>query len=280
MKKFIAAFSAVCLTFSAIAFAAAESQTEKVRVEEFTVTLQEGQTSRSTDDGGVSFVLTEDHSAVSVILLDTSSFAYGIKKNVPKVQQDLMSDAVKERAKVEPQEVERTVLGETVVFDEFEQKDGTYWSVGTFPGDDFVCTLLYVSDIWSEEENEKYDDFLAGIERYNPFTDAVKTIKLVAGEKGQYGEPFTINKGTEFEENYFVYRVPAGTYLVTNVGKYMGQFDVMGDTVYITDAGWEELSDVYYVKALKAGESDTVTIEDGQIIEIHEPSQFELTRVD
>lgn len=107
----------------------------------------------------------------------------------------------------------------------------------------------------------------------------VETISLVAGVQGQYGEPFTINKGTEFEENYFIYRVPAGAYTVTNVGKYLNQFTVLGETVYTTDAGWEELSDVYYAKALKPGESDTVTIEDGQIIEIHEPGEFELEKV-
>lgn len=106
-----------------------------------------------------------------------------------------------------------------------------------------------------------------------------ETISLVAGVQGQYGDPFTINKGTEFEENYFIYRVPAGTYTVTNVGKYLNQFTVLGETVYTTDAGWEELSDVYYAKALKPGEADTVTIEDGQIIEIHEPGEFELAKV-
>lgn len=107
-----------------------------------------------------------------------------------------------------------------------------------------------------------------------------ETISLVAGVQGQYGEPFTINKGTEFEENYFIYRVPAGTYTVTNVGEYISQFNVYGETVYTTDDGWEELSDVYYVEALKPGEADTVTIEDGQIIEIHEPGEFDLSKVE
>lgn len=101
---------------------------------------------------------------------------------------------------------------------------------------------------------------------------------LVAGEKGEYGEWFTINKDTEFEENYYVYRVPAGTYTVTNAGKYMDQFNVYGDKVYTTDAGREELSDVIYVKLFKQGESDTVTIEDGQIIKISGNGTWELVR--
>lgn len=103
------------------------------------------------------------------------------------------------------------------------------------------------------------------------------TITLIAGEQGEYGEMFTINADTEFEENYYIYRVPAGTYTVTLTGKYMDQFNVYGETVYVTEDGWEELSDVFYVKLFQPGESDTVTIEDGQIIEIHGNGIWELT---
>lgn len=101
-------------------------------------------------------------------------------------------------------------------------------------------------------------------------------ITLDAAQKGEYGEEFTINKGTEFEEAYYIYRVPAGTYTVTLTGKYMNQFNVYGETVYVTDEGWEELSDVFYVKLFQPGESDTVTIEEGQIIEIHGNGVWEL----
>lgn len=106
------------------------------------------------------------------------------------------------------------------------------------------------------------------------------TFDLIAGEAGEYGELFTINKDTEFEETYYIYRIPTGTYTVTNIGEYMNQFNVYGETVYVTEYGWEELSDVYYVKALDVGESDTFTFEDGQIIEIHEPGKFTLVKTD
>lgn len=102
-------------------------------------------------------------------------------------------------------------------------------------------------------------------------------ITLIADEQGEYGELFTLNAGTEFEETYYIYRVPTGTYTVTLTGKYMDQFNVYGETVYITESGYEELSDVYYVKLFQPGESDTVTIEDGQIIEIHGNGVWELT---
>ena len=99
---------------------------------------------------------------------------------------------------------------------------------------------------------------------------------LVAGEKGEYGESFTINKGTEFEETYYVYRVPVGTYTVTNVGEYMNQFNVYGDEIHVTEEGWEEPTEIFYVKVLDVGKSDTVTIGENQYIEIHEPGNFKL----
>lgn len=114
----------------------------------------------------------------------------------------------------------------------------------------------------------------APVETTEPFT-----IELVAGEKGEYGELITINKDTEFEETYYIYRVPAGTYTVTNTGDHMGQFNVYGETVYVTEDGWEEFSDVVYVKLLDVGQSDTVEISEGQIIEIHEPGQYALVPV-
>lgn len=102
------------------------------------------------------------------------------------------------------------------------------------------------------------------------------TIVISAEEKGEYGELIELNKGTELEESYYVYRVPAGTYTVTLTGKYMDQFNVYGETVYTNEDGWEQLSDVYYVKLFQPNESDTVTIEDGQIIEIHGSGVWEL----
>lgn len=105
-------------------------------------------------------------------------------------------------------------------------------------------------------------------------------IELIAGEPGEYGELFTINKGTECEETYYIYRIPTGTYTVTNTGEYMNQFNVYGETVYVTEAGWEELSDVYYGKLLDVGASDTFTFGDGQIIEIHEPGNFTLEKTE
>lgn len=104
-------------------------------------------------------------------------------------------------------------------------------------------------------------------------------IELIAGEPGEYGHLFSINKGTEFEETYYIYQIPSGTYTVTNTGEYMNQFNVYSDEMAVTEDGWEEPAEVPYVTLLDVGESDTFTIVDGYHIEIQEPGRFSLEMV-
>ena len=120
-------------------------------------------------------------------------------------------------------------------------------------------------------------------EATEPSTTAPKatvSIELIAGEAGEYGELFSINKDTEFEETYYIYHIPAGTYTVTNTGEYMSQFNVYSDEIVVNDSGWEEVAESFYVEVLDVGESDTFTIEDGQFIEIHDPAKFTLELIE
>ena len=109
--------------------------------------------------------------------------------------------------------------------------------------------------------------------------DASAVIVLVAGEQGDYGELITLNEGTEFEETYYVYRVPAGTYKVKNTGNYTSQFNVYGDTP-VKDGEWEGLPDVGIEPLLlDVGAESTVTISEHQVVEIHEPDIFQLALI-
>ena len=101
---------------------------------------------------------------------------------------------------------------------------------------------------------------------------------LTAGEAGEYGQEITYNKGTEFEETFYAYYIPEGTYTVTNTGDYMSQITVCSNEKIITDAGWEETESTGDVKVIDVGESDTITVEEGYHIEIIEPSVFELIK--
>ena len=103
------------------------------------------------------------------------------------------------------------------------------------------------------------------------------TFELVAGEAGEYGELFTINKDTEFEETYYIYHIPNGTYTVTNTGEYMSQITVYSDEIAVNDAGWEEPAEVFFSNTLDVGKSDTVTVVDGSFVEIQEPAKFTFT---
>lgn len=109
-----------------------------------------------------------------------------------------------------------------------------------------------------------------------------KNVKLsftiTAGEAGDYGKLISYNKGTEFEENFYAYYVPVGTYTVTNIGKYTSQINVYSDEKIINDAGWEEVKSIGVVKLLDVNASETIVVEIGQHIEIAEPSVFKLTQ--
>ena len=105
-------------------------------------------------------------------------------------------------------------------------------------------------------------------------TSSVDAFVLVAGEAGEYGELFTVNKGNEFEETYYVYRVPSGTYKVTNVGDYMSQVNVYSDELKKTEEGWDEYAETFAVELLDVNKSATITIGEGQHIHIDEPSEF------
>lgn len=114
-----------------------------------------------------------------------------------------------------------------------------------------------------------------GGENDAPATDA---IVIVAGEAGEYGEKFTVNKGTEFEDTYYVYRLPAGTYKATNVGDYTTQLNVYSDELKKVD-GWEEPAETFFVELIDVSKSTTFSIKDGQHIEVAEPTELELEKI-
>ena len=97
---------------------------------------------------------------------------------------------------------------------------------------------------------------------------------LTAGEAGEYGKLVTYNKGTEFEETFYAYYVPAGTYTVTNKGEYMSQINVYSDETVINEDGWEEPVIAQEGQMLKINQETTVTLEEGQVIYIQEPAVF------
>lgn len=100
------------------------------------------------------------------------------------------------------------------------------------------------------------------------------TFELIAGEQGEYGQMITYNKGTELEENFYAYYVPAATYTITNIGEYPCQINIYSNETHKTEEGWEEPAETFFVKLLDVDVSENITIENGQHIEITENSKI------
>lgn len=104
-------------------------------------------------------------------------------------------------------------------------------------------------------------------------------IYLVAGKQGKYGKSVTMNKGTEFEESFFAYYVPYGTYKITNIDKYRTQVNVFSDKTVINKDGWEEIADSVCNDVLEAGASMTIVVPEKYHVDIPEPTHIILERI-
>ena len=110
-----------------------------------------------------------------------------------------------------------------------------------------------------------------------PVTTATNSINLIAGSTNDYSQLVTLNAGTQFEESYYVYNVPAATYSVKNNTQSRTQVTLYNpDSLNVNEDGWEEFSDAQAFP-IEAGETIEVAVPDGWFIEIHEPTNITLT---
>lgn len=107
-----------------------------------------------------------------------------------------------------------------------------------------------------------------------PASETLK-IELIAGEQGDFGKEITMNADTEFEERFYAYYVPAGTYSAKNVGDYPAQITVYAGFAK-GDSGWDEYTEIGDAVVVNVGESVTIKVPDEWFIEIHEPAHFML----
>ena len=128
-------------------------------------------------------------------------------------------------------------------------------------------------------KNDGYESFKIELSNSDTFysDNDVLTFSITAEKPGKYGKLLTLNKGTEFEDTFYAYYVPEGTYTAINIGEYPGQINVYSDKTRITDAGFEEPMDGT-AKLIPNGESDTISVEKGQHIEINKPDSFVLIK--
>lgn len=105
-------------------------------------------------------------------------------------------------------------------------------------------------------------------------------IELIAGEQGDYGKMITMSEGTDLEESFYVYYVPAGTYEVVNDGEYMTQISVYEGFVKNEETGYDEYTDTGDIILLDVGKEALIEITEGWFIEIQEPTHVSLTLTD
>jgi hypothetical protein len=135
-----------------------------------------------------------------------------------------------------------------------------------------ITTTIVEETEWNIWEDEKTTIIL-------DFDENSKIITLIAGEQGEYGKMITYNKGTEFEENFYAYYVPYGTYKIANVGEYRTQVNVYSDETVINENGWEEFADSVCNDVLEAGENLTAIVPENYHIEIREPALITLEKI-
>ena len=102
-------------------------------------------------------------------------------------------------------------------------------------------------------------------------------IVLIAGQKGEYGKMITYNEGTEFEENFYAYYVPAGIYEITNIGKYTTQVNVYSNETVFEDG--VEYPATAASKRLELSNTVVMTVGADDHIEIIEPTEIALVLI-
>lgn len=163
MKKFVSFILALCLVVGVAATVAAAEKQTTLSLGSTMFPIPDGQDYKENANGTATICLNGKHSAVSIILIDMSSYMKSMRSSMPPVQQNIMVDAVKKEETVDSEIVEYKVLGEKVEFEEFTTKNGTFWSIGTFADDPYLYTIIYASDIYNGAEKEKYSAFIGGI---------------------------------------------------------------------------------------------------------------------
>lgn len=128
-----------------------------------------------------------------------------------------------------------------------------------------------------EETSQEESDVQTNDDSTNLDSEENVAIELIAGEQGQYGSLITMSKGTDMEESFYVYYVPAGTYEVTNKGDYMTQVSVYEGFAKNEETGYDEYTNMGEIVMLDVGKTDTIEVPDGWFIEIQEPTHISMT---
>lgn len=144
----------------------------------------------------------------------------------------------------------------------------------------FVLFVAVIDSIFPDMEGPDPDKLRPKVTQTVETTEehkisSILEFTLTAGEKGEYGEYMTYNKGTDGELTRLVYNVPSGTYSVTNIGEYRAQINVYSDATHYTEEGWEEPVDGK-AQLIEVGESVTVYVYNDYYVYIASPDKLKM----
>lgn len=138
--------------------------------------------------------------------------------------------------------------------------------------DDGKVVIYYAKEAYSGSDGTA-DTTTEETER--PTEEPVEQLsfEIVNGQSGEYAKSRTVNKGTEFEETFYEYHIPVGTYTVTNKSsKSACQISICSNDYTKVD-GWDEPKEIFGTAVVFANESSTITVEEGQHLNLSDGSE-------
>ena len=140
----------------------------------------------------------------------------------------------------------------------------------------WVIVVLLVFGLYgmggNKDEEKATTDTTAEQTEETTTEEKSEAITLTFGDVGEYGTKETLG-----DKEYIAYRVPAGTYTATNKGENMAQVTIYKDGTQTNEDGVEEqIMGDQKPLMLDVGKSDTLTVGEGEYIEIYDNEVIEL----
>lgn len=157
----VAIFLSLCIPASATATETEPQDFDQLPIGNIVILVDPSWEAEQVSENLTRIQVSKGKTIISVLVEDISSASDGMKKYMPKLQQAALITNAKNGEDVDIERVERSILEETVEFEEFDAKDGIFWSIGTFFDDDFIYSLMYCSTENSDEDMQKFEDFIS-----------------------------------------------------------------------------------------------------------------------
>lgn len=157
----VAIFLSLCTPASATATETEPQDFDQLPIGNIVILVDPSWEAEQASENLTRIQVSKGKTIISVLVEDISSASDGMKKYMPKFQQAALITNAKNGEDVDIERVERSILEETVEFEEFDAKDGIFWSIGTFFDDDFIYSLMYCSTENSDEDMQKFEDFIS-----------------------------------------------------------------------------------------------------------------------